>query len=186
MADNSCKISKYENTRPSWEETQNFFQLTDVSIVRMSKLALACSGCHGGTLRALGTLPLTPLFDGMMSYTRLIWNIVMILMIPYHCQYLDIMFIAIHMIRLTFEELKTQSGSRVLGSRPSTSCSPQGPLQYNDFQHCNCHHHWHCHCHPKLDLSTLDIIIKNPEFEDQKNAHTNIFLANEWARMNLC
>ena len=48
-------------------------------------------------------------------------------------------------IRPTFEELKTQSGSSVSGWRPSTSCSPQGPL--------NIRYHYH---HRRQDYSHRD------------------------------
>ena len=73
--------------------------------------------------------------QGRHHYHLFMWWKV-IAMILNHRQYLDILFFTtiiittttILIIRSTFDELKMQSGSRVSGSRPSTSCSPQGPL----------------------------------------------------------
>ena len=110
---------------------------------------LAGSGCHGAPWEPLAPSP-SPHCSRGWCRTRALsetgppslspfhvmksWQV--IAMILNHRQYLDILFFTtiitttatILIIRSTFDELKMQSGSRVSGSRPSTSCSPQGPL----------------------------------------------------------
>ena len=54
-------------------------------------------------------------------------------------------------LTITFDALKTHINSRLSGSKPSTSCSPHGPLfvGHHYFDH-NHHYHHHYHYHSKI------------------------------------